>query len=83
MKHILVGVILIGISASVAAEPSPVKIKKLMEAVGLLDIWSEQIELGKKQNKEMGEQMLEQFMSQLNPTEEFQKRFSDAFNNYI
>ena len=53
MKHILVGVILIGISASVAAEPSPVKIKKLMEAVGLLDIWSEQIELGKKQNKEM------------------------------
>lgn len=83
MKYILIGLVLIGISFSAVAEPSQGKIRQLMEVVGLLDIWTEQIELGKKQNKEMGEQMLDQLMSQLNPTDEFRKRFSDAFNNYI
>lgn len=82
MKRILIGLVLIGISFSAMAEPSPGKIRKLMEVVGLLDIWTEQIELGKKQSREMGEQMLNQLMSQLNPTDEYRKRFTDAFNNY-
>ena len=82
MKKVLIGTILIVIACSATAEPSPEKIRKLMEVVGLLDIWTEQIELGKKQNKEVGEQIMGQFMSHLNPTEGFKKRFSDAFNNY-
>jgi len=54
-----------------------------MEALGLIEMWSQQIELGKAQNEQMGRQALDQVLSQLNPSEEFRKRFSDATNNYI
>ena len=83
MKHIIVGVLLASIAISSNAETNSEKIKKLMEVVGLLDIWSEQIELGKKQNEEMGQQILDQLMSQLNPNEEYRKRLTDAYNNYM
>jgi hypothetical protein len=83
MKQVSIAVLLFCIFTSVWAEPNPAKIKELMEAVGLLDMWSQQMELGKKQNKEMGEKMLSQILLKLNPNEDFKNRFSGAFNNYI
>jgi hypothetical protein len=68
---------------SVFAETNTGKVKVLMEALGLLDMWSTQIASGKIQSEKMGQQTLDQMMSQLNPNEEFKKRFSDAYKSYM
>ncbi len=54
-----------------------------MEVVGLTDMWREQIELGKSQNEESGKKVSDQILSQLNPNDEYRKRFSGAFNNFM
>lgn len=59
------------------------KIRELMEAQGLLSMFEEQLEMGKIQNEKIGKQMMDQLLSQINPDEEFQARFSSAFNNYM
>lgn len=59
------------------------KIRDLMEALGLLEMWSQQMEMGKEQSETMGQQLIDQMMSQLNPNEEFQERFTVAFNNFM
>ena len=68
---------------SAIPDTSTEKIKTLMDALGLVDMFSQQIEFGRAQNEQIGRQALDQMLSQLNPSEEFRKRFSDATNNYI
>ena len=67
----------------VLADSKSEKLKNLMEAQGLLSMFEQQLAMGEEQSKVYGQQMLDQFMAQMNPNEEFQKRFSDAFNNFI
>ena len=54
------------------------KVAKIMEAQGLLEMWQNQIELGKIESKRQIDQITEQFLAQLNPSKEFTKRFSTA-----
>ena len=65
------------------AETDTTKVAKLMEVMGLLEMWQEQIEAGKAQSAQMGEKAMEQIMSQLNPSAEYKDRFSVAFNMYL
>jgi hypothetical protein len=67
----------------VFADTQTEKVKTLMEALGLIDMWGTQIQSGKAQSKKMGQQALDQMMAQLKPNETFKKRFVDAFNNYM
>ncbi len=59
------------------------KIRLLMEAQGLLSMFESQLEMGKVQSEKVGTQMMDQLLSQINPNEEFQARFSEAFSNYM
>jgi len=59
------------------------KIEILMKAQGLLEMWQQQIDYGKTEGKKQAKMMIDQMLSQLNPNEEFKKRFEEAFMNFI
>lgn len=76
-------ILLLLLATTTQADTRNDKIQRLMEALGLIDMFSQQIEMGKQQNAKMGQQMIDQMMSQLNPNPEFQQRFSDAFKKFM
>lgn len=76
-------IILFLVSPLVQAESRNEKIEALMEALGLIDMFTQQIEMGKQQNTQLGQKMIDQMMSQLNPSSEFQERFTKAFNKFV
>ena len=81
MKVLILGVVLVCSSAYAADRED--KIKTLMEAQGLLITIEQQLDLARVQNKEQAERFMDQVMSQLDPSPEFQSRFEDAFNKFI
>jgi hypothetical protein len=83
LKRQLIIFLLALMSFSTYAETNTDKVKVLMEAQGLLELWKTQIESGKVQSEKLGQQALGQITSQLTPNEEFKKRFSDAYKNYM
>lgn len=70
-------------SFSVMADDRNEKVRSLMEAQGLLSMFEQQLEMGKAQKEKLGEQVIEQILSQLNPNEEFQKKFKAAFLSFM
>jgi hypothetical protein len=82
MKKIAILILLLISSTAIAGEREG-KIRKLMEAQGLLQTFEQQLALGRQQSQEQGQEMLKQFMSQLNPTPEFFERFENAFNSFM
>ena len=85
MKSHLLAFLILGFSASAVSQTDAhtEKVKTLMEALGLIDMWSQQIEFGRARNEEMGQQALDQVLSQLNPDEEYRERFTNATNSYL
>jgi len=83
MKKLLIAFLIAAFPFLALADAKSEKLKSLMEAQGLLSMFEEQLAMGEEQSKVYGQQMLDQFMAQMNPNEEFQKRFSDAFNNFM
>jgi hypothetical protein len=82
MKNIVLLLVLLSSSLAIAGEREE-KIKQLMEAQGLIQTFEQQLELGRQQNQQQGRDMLNQFMAQLNPTQEFSERFEKAFKSFI
>ncbi|WP_028863237.1 DUF2059 domain-containing protein [Psychromonas aquimarina] len=76
---VLLSLVAIGVSAG----EKEAKIKTLMEAQGLLEMFDSQLEMGKIQGEKMGQEMMSQMLSQINPNEEFQSRFQNAFNSFM
>ncbi|MBU2225829.1 MAG: hypothetical protein KKB00_17495, partial [Gammaproteobacteria bacterium] len=70
-------------SYSAIADDRSDKVKNLMEAQGLLSMFEQQLTSTKVQNEKMGEQIIQQILSQLNPNEKFQKRFKTAFLTFL
>ena len=70
-------------SFSVMADDRSEKVRSLMEAQGLLSMFEQQLAMGKVQNEAMGQQVIEQILSQLNPNEEFQVRFKAALLTFM
>jgi len=83
MKKFLIALLMAAFPFWAQADAKSEKLKSLMEAQGLLSMFEEQLAMGEEQSKVYGQQMLDQFMAQMNPNEEFQKRFSSAFNNFM
>ncbi|MCG7968458.1 MAG: DUF2059 domain-containing protein [Candidatus Thiodiazotropha taylori] len=75
--------LLLLIPAATYADQRTEKIKTLMEAQGLLDMWQQQLDYGKVEGEKQARQMIDQMLSQLNPSEEFKERFEKAFINFI
>jgi len=70
-------------SFPVMADERSNKVRNLMEAQGLLSMFEQQLTFSKVQNEKVGQQMIEQMLSQLNPNEEFQTRFKAALLTFI
>lgn len=82
MKRVLFIVAILA-SVGVQADSRTDKVHDLMKALGLIETFEQQIEMGKQQNSQIGRQMIDQMMQQLNPSQEFQSRFTNAFNKFI
>lgn len=67
---------------SALADSKADKVKTLMDALGLTETWTTQIQAVKTQTEKMGQQTLDQVLAQLNPNEEFKKRLANAYANY-
>jgi len=83
VKWLLIFLLITLPSSMANAQTDTAKVAKLMEVMGLLEMWQEQIEAGKTHNAQIGEKAMEQIMSQLNPSLEYKARFSAAFNTYL
>jgi len=59
------------------------KIRVLMEAQGLVQMFEQQIEAGRVEARQQSKQVLDQFMVQLKPPKEFDARFRAAFEEYL
>jgi len=83
MKKVILVFLLAVLPNVTMAENKEEKIKQLMEAQGLISMFESQLEMGRAQSEKVGKQALDQLLSQINPNEEFQVRFSTAFNNFM
>ncbi len=70
-------------TVGLAANDRQTKIRTLMEAQGLLEMFQNQLEMGKAQNQEMGKKMMAQLMSNINPSSEYKTRFEGAYMDFI
>jgi len=65
------------------ADEKTEKVRQLVEAQGLLEGWSAQMEAGKLAAQTQGQQMLDQVLANLNPNQEFRARFTAAFGDFL
>lgn len=82
MRHLVI-VFSIIFSSHVFADSKSKKIEDLMQTLGLVETWTQQIEQGRIYNKRISSQILHQILSQLNPNEEFQKKFKEASDVFL
>lgn len=59
------------------------KIETLMKAQGLLELWQQQIDYGKKEGKKQAKRIVNQILSKLNPSDVYRDRFEKAYMNFI
>lgn len=83
MKSKLFALIFVCWSGLSNADARTEKVRELMDAQGMLDMWTQKIDLSKQQNAKYGQQMLDQMFSQMNPDEKFKGRFKAAFNKFM
>lgn len=86
MRSALAAIILfagLGIAHNATAESKADKAARLVEAQGLLDGLTQQMEAGKSAAAQQGQRVLDQVLSSLHPNEEFRRRFSDAFSAFL
>lgn len=83
MRNIFALFILVVFTSSVSADDRADKIKSLMEAQGLIELFEQQLEMGKAQGEQAGQQMMSQIISQLKPNEVFREEFQHAFTTFM
>ena len=59
------------------------KINELMEALGYLDTWAQQLEMGRQYNEQLGKDMLNKVLLGQNLTDEYKEKLQLAFNRYM
>jgi hypothetical protein len=83
MKAVLVALCL-GFATTVAsAADRASKIQALMEAQGLLQMFDQQMAMGRQQGRQQAQKMLDQVISSLEMPPKFDARFRDAFDEYM
>ncbi|HVK55293.1 MAG TPA: DUF2059 domain-containing protein [Burkholderiales bacterium] len=82
MRTIIFCFLILTSSACFSADRTD-KVRVLMEAQGLVQMFEQQIDAGKVEGRQQAKQVLDQFMVQLKPTKEFDARFRSAFEEYL
>lgn len=79
----LIAALTILVASQAFADSKNQKIAELLQAQGLVDSWTQQIESGKEYNKQVSQQIMGQITPKLAPNEEFKKRFNLASDKFI
>ncbi|WP_217475248.1 DUF2059 domain-containing protein [Stutzerimonas stutzeri] len=79
----IIGAVILTLSFQALADTKSEKIGRLMDALGLVETWKQQIEQGKEYNRKVSTQIMDQVLSQLNPNEDFKQRFKTAADGFI
>ena len=83
MKHALLALCLACAALSASAADRASKIRALMEAQGLLQMFDQQMAMGRQQSRQQAQKMLDQFTANLEMPPDFDARFRDAFDEYM
>ena len=75
--------LLLAIALPCTALDRNAKIQALMEAQGLLQMWEQQMAMGKEQGRQQAQQMLDQMLVTLNPTPQLNADFREAFDQFL
>jgi hypothetical protein len=59
------------------------KIQALMEAQGLLQMWDQQMELGKEESRKQAQQLIDQMLSSITPTPELEAHLRSALDEFM
>jgi len=79
----LILILLIALPGLSFADERMDKIETLMKAQGLLEVWQQQIEMGKVEGEKQAKAMIDQVVSQLNPNKKYKDRFKKAFTTFM
>ena len=83
MRRICIAVVFSLVCAAAPAADRSEKIRELMEAQGLVEMFEQQIQAGREQTRKMADEMIVKVLSTLNPPPEFQAKISDATRNFV
>ncbi len=83
MKKLCCIILLFLVSIGVSADEREVKLKTLMEAQGLIKTFGNQMDTEISQREKIGEQMMIQMLTQINPNQKFKTRFKNILDNFI
>ncbi len=81
--RVLGSVLLLSISFSVLAADRSEKIRILMDAQGLVQIFEQQRQYSREHTRKQSEQILDQSLSKLSPSKEFMNRFRGATAQFL
>ena len=82
MRNFVFYFLLLASSVCVADDRTE-KVRTLMEAQGLVKMFEQQMAEGKLEGQKQAQKMLDQLMSGLNPSKEFDKRLRLAFEEFM
>lgn len=82
MRIFIVAALILASASSFAADRTQ-KIQALMDALGLVSMFEQQLALGREQAEQQGQQILNQFMTTVKATPDFENRFRGAFDKYL
>jgi hypothetical protein len=83
-RFLVIAIVAFAMGASAtAAESRAAKVRRLMEAQGLLQTFEQQIESGREQGRKQANDMLTQVLISLNPNEAYKKKLHAAVDKFI
>ena len=71
------------LSTSVLADSREEKVQKLMEAQGLVELFSQSLASGREYGRKQANEMMAQMLSGLNPDETYRKRFQEVMESFM
>ena len=81
--RICIAVFLFAVCAAASAADRSEKVRELMEAQGLVQMFEQQLQASHERSWTLANQMMEKMLSNLNPPPDFQAKFRDAAGDFI
>lgn len=83
MRRVIIAVIVVALCSSARASDRIAKIKALMDAQGLVQLFDEARERSRQRCQEQSQEMMDQMLAGLNASPEVQKQIREAANDFI
>ena len=81
--RICIAVVLFALTAAASAADRSEKIRELMEAQGQVEMFQHQMQVGREQTQKRADQLMDQVLSTLNPSEDVKGKLRDAVREFL